>query len=419
MVKTLKRKFVISSMIAITTLIVLLLGAVNIGNIIIKKRNVERTLSVITNNAGSPPPMRNDESDAPLPPPTGFSREKNDYDTFMSSNFFFVKYDSEGNVVLIDTSRTSSVTEDKAKEYAESVLNTGNDDGKIDDYRYKIVVSDLGDKTVIFLDTSGDIGDYLRVLALSAFVGFLCEVLMLLLVIALSNRAIKPIAENMAKQKEFVTNAGHELKTPLAIISANAEAMEMINGENKWTKNIVTQVERLSKMTENLLFLSKMEEYADTSERVEISLGSEAKKAALSYEEAFELKNINYSMDNLIESPRLIAKPDEIRKLINILLDNMLKYTKEGGNAAIEVFTLNGKLVLMTRNTVENAEKIDVKALFDRFYREDKARTQGEEKSGFGIGLAVAKEIVERHKGKIYAKCKDGEIGFIVEFKNM
>ena len=415
MVKTLKRKFVISSMIAITTLIVLLLGAVNIGNIIIKKRNVERTLSVITNNAGSPPPMRNDESDAPLPPPTGFSREKNDYDTFMSSNFFFVKYDAEGNVVLTDTSRTSSVTEDKAKEYAESVLNSGDDDGKIGDYRYKIVSSELGDKTVIFLDTSGDIGDYLRVLVLSGLVGFLCEVLMLLLVIALSNRAIKPIAENMAKQKEFVTNAGHELKTPLAIISANAEAMEMINGENKWTKNIVTQVERLSKMTENLLFLSKMDEYVDNSNKVSMNLSEELRKCTESYIEPFSMKNVEYTTE-IAEGLNITAKPDEIRKLINILLDNMLKYTPEGTFAKVIAEEDAGKVMFKTVNAVED-ENIDTKALFDRFYRENKARTQEDGKSGFGIGLSVAKEIMEHHKAKIYSKVQDKNIEFIVEFK--
>ena len=161
---------------------------------------------------------------------------------------------------------------------------------------------------------------------LSGALGLICWGFMLILVIILSKKAICPIAENIEKQKQFVTNAGHEIKTPLAIISANTEAMELYNGENKWTKNIKKQVDRLNGLMKNLLLLAKMEESKIVYQK--FSLSEMASEISESFFEPISLKNIAF--ETKIQPDIILnANSEHIRQLFSILLDNAVKYTDE------------------------------------------------------------------------------------------
>ena len=320
----------------------------------------------------------------------------------MASNFFIVRLSSDKSVIFTDVARTSTVSEEDAVKYAKTVVNSGEDEGKIDGYRYKVGKSAFNEEiNVIFLDTSGERQSLIRVLILSALIGFACFLIMLLIVILLSRKAIRPIAENIEKQKRFVTDAGHELKTPLAIIQSNAEAMELYNGENKWSRNIKEQTIRLSKMMENLLLLSRMDEGQKKAVKGIFDLSDSAVNVSNSFVESFTVRNIAF--DTAIGSGvRVNADKTQIEQLMGILLDNALKYTNEGGSVMIMCHREEKSAILSVENTCEALPDVAPNVLFDRFYRGDTARNQAT--GGSGIGLSVARSIAVANDASIKAE---------------
>ena len=233
-----------------------------------------------------------------------------------------------------------------------------------------------------------------RVLALSLGVGLLCWLLMLLLVILLSRRAIYPIAQSIERQKQFVTNAGHEIKTPLAIIAANTEAMELYQGESKWSKNIHTQVQRLNTLMQQLLQLSRMEEGGTEKVAAEFSFSALLAEAIRPFQEPLALRGVVLTVD-IQPDVQLYADKDAILQLISILLDNAVKYSKDGGQVVVLLQKTERHPVLQIKNTCVALPDTAPERLFDRFYRGDAARTQ--KNGGYGIGLSMAQAIVAAH----------------------
>ena len=230
MIRALQKKFVITSMTAISVLLLVLLGGINITNIVLSEKETSRTLGWITaQELGEFPdkPFSGNKStapdaDKPPEPPSPFGQERNAKDAILSSNYFVVRTDLTGEVLSTDVTRVSTLSEEDAAALASAIWQAADTDGTSGRYKYSVRADEEKEEVVlIFLDTSQDLLSSLRVLLLSAALGVLCWILMLLLVILLSKRAIRPFAENMQKQKQFVTNAGHEIKTPLAIILAN------------------------------------------------------------------------------------------------------------------------------------------------------------------------------------------------------
>lgn len=399
MIKALQKKFVFTAMIAVSLLLLILLGTINVINIVMVRTETDKTLDMISEADGNfervkPPPN--------FAPPSDFRVEpKDERDKFLSSNFFIVKLNENGQIFFTDVSRTSLVDEASAEELALKVLDEGTSAGKAGKYRYQISNSRIDNETVIvFLDTSEDILSYVRVLLLSGGVGIVCWILMLVIVMLLSKKAIRPIAENIEKQKQFVTNAGHEIKTPLAIIIANTEAMELYNGENKWSKNIREQTARLNGLMKNLLLLAKMDESAAEVIKSEISLSELVSKNIRDFTEPLNLRNITLQAE---VQPNVMIKADkeQMSQLISILFDNASKYTNDAGTVIVSLQKSDKCIELRIKNSCENLPDISPYKLFDRFYRDDKARTQ--KKGGYGIGLSVAQSIAEANKGSITA----------------
>ncbi len=424
MIRTLQKKFVITAMIAITALLLVLLGAINVVNIGIVGNDTEKTLRMIAENQGDihnlnmQPGIPNGdtaEGELPQPPdrPDNGGGPKNDYDTFMSSTFFTVSYDSDGAVLYTDVSRTSTVSEAAAQEMAQEVRN-GAAEGKTGKYRYRIAESRDGGSVVVFLDTSNEILSYLRVLFLSAAIGFVSWGLMLILVILLSKRAIRPIAESMEKQKQFVTNAGHEIKTPLAIIQSNTEAMELYTGENKWSRNIKEQTQRLSGLMQELLTLARMDEGGVQIHAEEFSLSELLREQAAEFEQPMENKRIT-CRTRIASGVILYADKKHIEQLISILLDNAVKYTEESGSMELLLEKRDKRILMQVKNTCEKLPEVPAEKLFDRFYRADAARTQ--KNGGYGIGLSMARMLVSSNHGTITAEYQGtNEIAFTVRF---
>ena len=412
MIKTLQRKFVVTAMIAISVLLILLLGTINIINIGVVGNQVERKLEMISESEGNPDNIPMAPGGIPPREPYG---QKNDYDTFMSSNFFVVRFDRNGDIIHTDVSRISSVSEQEAEELAEIVYGKNAQSGKIDSFEYMISDSRMGfGKVAVFLDTSSDIHSYIRVLFLSVSIGIVCWILMLLFVILLSKRAIRPIAENMEKQKQFVTNAGHEIKTPLAIIQSNTEAMELYNGENKWSKNIKEQTIRLNELMKNMLTLARMDESSAILNVSEFSLSQLLVDNTECFLETLELRQITLQK-NIQPMISFRANPEHIIQLISVLMDNAVKYTNEGGSIFVSLERNDKRIKLQFKNTCQQLPPVSPDKLFDRFYRADEARTQ--KNGGYGIGLSVAQSIVETYKGRISAEYENGNtVVFTIRF---
>ncbi|WP_050639404.1 MULTISPECIES: cell wall metabolism sensor histidine kinase WalK [Clostridia] len=412
MTKTLQKKFITTAMLAITVLILVLLGAINGIYGLISGRQMERMLGMMVYNGGAP----SLQPELPGGVRPGFLEQPIDEDTAMSARYFLIRYNSDGEAVQTDVSKIASVTETEAEKMAEKVRKSGSSEGRAKQFRYKIAQTHDGKgSVVIFLDTSSQTRNILMVLGISIFIGILCWSLMLLFVILLSKKAILPIAENIEKQKQFVTDAGHEIKTPLAIIMANTDAMELHNGENKWSRNIREQTVRLNGLMQNLLALAKMDEGAVKLPSSDILLSSLLEEILPAFYEPAALKEIIIE-ENIQPNIIMHGNRDSMSRLITILLDNAVKYTSKQGNIIIYLERKEGVITLSIKNTCDMLPEVDPEKLFDRFYRGDSARTQ--KSGGYGIGLSAARAIAESQKGSITASYEENQIIFTVELKN-
>lgn len=404
MIKTLQRKFVFTAMIAISILLLLLLGAINTVNILAVEHQTDRKLLMLAENEEKPDNNPMPHGNKPPREPFG---QKNEDDDFMSSNFFVVEFNADGEITRTDVSRVSSVEEQVAETMAQELLQKNSLSGEMGRFRYVLRERRMGSGTVaVFLDTSGERGSCVRILLLSVAIGFICWLMMLLLTVLLSKRAIRPIAENMEKQKQFVTNAGHEIKTPLAIIQSNTEAMELYNGENKWSRNIKAQTARLDMLTKNLLTLARMEENSANLKIADFSLSGLLTDCTAAFAESLSLRNIRMET-HIRPEVSFCANREHIAQLVSVLMDNATKYTNTDGLLVVSLEKSDKHIRIQLKNTCDPLPTVPPDQLFDRFYRADAARTQ--KTGGYGIGLSVAQSITQAYNGKIFAEYENGD----------
>lgn len=397
MLKTLRRKFVVTAMVAVTALLLVLLGGINGVNLWLNSRDTDMLLLALSDGEGTIRPER----EGP-----GLFRPPLDGDAAMSAVYFTVRLDADGKAVYMDVSRISSVTEEEAAQYAEEAAALGESKGSEGRFKYRITASREGQgSTAVFLDVSEDTRSMLTVAVLSLLAGAGCWLAALLAVMLLSKRAISPIAESMARQKQFITDAGHEIKTPLAIIRANADALELHQGESRWSRNIRNQTERLDSLTKRLLALARLDEGGPRPEETELDISALIKDAASQFAEPAEAAGLSIDAD-IEPGLRLCGVQEYVSELAGILLDNAVKYSAPGSVITLRLSREGGKTVLRVRNRcarpVESPE-----CLFDRFYRGDAARTQSS--GGIGLGLAIARSLAESMGGTLTADMTGAE----------
>ena len=434
MVKQLQKKFIISAMLAVTILLVVLIGGINVFNYLTTSGDNDRLMEMLcysfetstkwnadTTDNTQPPQSINgtqqnttdasgNQNNPDFPPQdngtkppddkknNGFGRhDKNAVD---SARYAAVAIDKNGNIISTDVTHISSLTEEEATAITEALKNTASGTGTYSGFQYRISETKRAEgKVIILLDNGMQISSFFTVLFISVGAGIFGWLMMLLLVILLSRKTIAPVARSIEKQKQFVTNAGHEIKTPLAIILANTDAMELHNGENKWSKNIRAQTLRLSGLMQNLLMLAKMDESSTKLPMCEFDISTAAEDTVGAFIEPAALKGIMIEQD-IKKGIRLSGNRDSIVQLMTVLLDNAVKYTESGGVIRAELYGSEKNITLSIANTCEPIDHPE--KLFDRFYRGDSARTQ--KNGGYGIGLSVAQAIAELHKGSITAE---------------
>ncbi|MBO4893727.1 MAG: HAMP domain-containing histidine kinase [Clostridia bacterium] len=401
MIKTLKRKFIATAAVSafiLMTVLVLIMNIVNYCGVVSESNSV---LDVLSQPGApflneSPPPEPKEAFDF-IPP--GMSPE-----VPYESRFFAVTVSADGEVLQSDLSRIISVDEESAQDYINRALGSGKERGFIGDFRYSKTTAAQGTR-ILFLDCGRTLASFRSFLWISVAVGLFGFVVMLLAFIFASGRILAPVAESHEKQKRFISDAGHEIKTPLTIINANVDLLRL-DGEKEELTEILQQTERLTRLTNNLVMLSKMEEAEHTLVKVETPLSDLISETANSFRAPAAQRGLDYS--TAIE-PGITAdcSPDAVRHLTGVLLENAVKYSPKGGKLKVSLAAQKKNAVLTVFNTTE--EKIDEAALpnvFDRFYRTDSSRNS--QTGGHGIGLSIAKAVAEAHGGTIAAKTQSG-----------
>lgn len=398
MLKKLQKRFMAIALFALASLTIVQTIGVNVINIYQRDSDLRSTLKIIAANKGVLPSSSDDDYDiGSFFNPFGDHRLS--VETPYTTKYFVVEM--QGNVVTnISTENAEDVNDKTAFNYAAKIYNTDPGFGLIDNYRYYYTVSSTGKAMIVFIDMTRDLAQVTALATISVFVNIITITALVILVYWLSKKAMKPVATSIEKQKQFITDASHELKTPLAIISANAEVLEMCDGENEWLTSIKNQTIRMNHLVKKLVELSKLNEMSDKDNHTLFNISSAFLDTAANFETSAAVanKNLSYSAANDLE---YYGDEGEIRQLITILCDNALKYTDECGHINLSLYKSGKNIIIESFNTCEYIDPNTVSHLFDRFYRGDSSRAREEKVGGYGIGLSIAQAIVHRHGGKI------------------
>lgn len=442
MVKELKKKFIKTTMLVVSLLMVVFLAAVNILNYSLTKNDIQSTLNrIVEQNLRSIPGGVPEDGMGP-------NRKAEDTDNGRTQSFgryFVVRVNASGAVGFHDLSHDPEIDYDGMvalihdadvkfapevtgeTETEPAMLEQGNvplpderitapkeERGQVDGYLYYAMQQMDGSVAYAFLDISQETEAMIRIVLITIALGVALWFLILLFVVFLSKKAIVPIAENIEKQRQFITNAGHEIKTPLAVILSNVDVLELHEGKSKWTENIRNQALRLSSLTKQMLTLAKMEESgtaAFTSSTFDASGALE--EIIRIFQENASLRGIDIQTE--IEPGVMIHFPkDQYQQMLELLLDNAVKYGKENGFLFVSLRTERKMVRLSFQNDCDMLPDVDPDQLFDRFYRSDASRSR--QTGGSGIGLAVVRAIAEQGGGSAQAHFRSGQvIEFVIE----
>ena len=444
MILKLRRQFIIVATCSILAVLVVIISALNIINYHVMTTRKDNILQILSSNDGRFPDSMNPRKakdgmeDFPKNPPSGDFDPERDFFAFREfarmefsremtyeTRFFTVSIGSDGEVTSFDLGRIASIEEDLAKQYAQTVLKKhqkGNTSkGYLDDYRYLVTDTEDG-YFIVFVDCATDIQSLRNTLFASVSVSFLGLVAVFILVLIFSKKVFKPVEASYQKQKRFITDASHELKTPLTIISANVEVMEMEAEESHWSQSIKKQISRMITLVEQMVTLSRMDEQLETV-KTKFSLSDALQDTAQSYLPVAENSKKDLEVD-ITENIFMMGDEKQIRQMTGLLLDNAMKYASvktdsekdkasdEKPRIRLTLRQKGKKAEIVLWNTVDQIEPGDQEELFERFYRPDRSRNS--KTGGSGIGLSIVKSIVEAHRGKITAVSKDG---ISIEFK--
>lgn len=405
MIKKIRYKFILASMIALTLVITIIVGTINIIGYINIIKTADEKLELISNNNGIFPtarPSNDKKNDYNLSPEAPFE-----------TRYFSVIVRKNGDIFGVNIDKIAAIDELSAITYTKEIMKNKKDKGFINNYRF-IVKENNNQKIYVFVDCNSDLNTFHNFLYGSIILSILGITTIFVLVLILSKIIVKPIEESYKKQKHFITDASHDLKTPLTVIDASADVLEMEIGENEWVCSIKEQVTKLSKLTENLLLLSKMSEENQKLVFTDFSL-SEVLLEAI---KPFQSVAISQNKSIITEIPSNISFCGDINliaQLFTLLMDNALKYSDLNGQIKISLEEKNKTKRITFYNTVENIEIGNLNYLLDRFYRNDKSRNSNT--GGHGIGLSIAKSIIDTHTGKININSTDGKsITFVIVF---
>lgn len=403
MIGKLRKKLIFTAMASLFAVLLLIMGAVAILNYWNILSDADNTLTLLAHNGGSFPTDHQSENGPPPQKGPGGQEPKLPPELPFETRYFYVTLDSTGTILSANTGKIAAVDTQTAMAYALSVWESGKVQGFLGDYRYLQWDTEDG-ILVIFLDCGRSLSSFRTLILTCLLVSLGGFVLVFLLLVLLSSRIVRPFSESYEKQRRFITDAGHELKTPLTIIDADAEILTMDLGENEWVQEIQAQTKRLTNLTHDLILLSRMEE-SNPAQRTLCNLSHMAQEVVQSFE-AVAITH-HQTLESYIQ-PQLTLYGEEssLQKLMTILLDNALKYMSSVGTAIFRLEQVKNHIRLTVTNPVEHMTRAQTSQLFDRFYRTDTSRNS--QTGGYGLGLSIAQAITAAHRGKITATTGDG-----------
>lgn len=401
MIKKLRKKFILVSMLSVFAVLFITIGAINISNYVVIENNASGVLSETIRQGTNEPSG-----------PGGNPGQRENIE-LRQEHYFVVSFNSDGSKKAINNRQMFLLSESECIDLATKVLNNELSGGKYGNYRYKKELKNDGLTYVGFLDIKERLDSFNNFLLLSSLISIGAFLALFTLIFFGSKIVFKPTEEAYKKQKRFITNASHELKTPLTIISADMDLIEMDNGKNEWSESIRDQINRLNEMTNQLVTLSKLDEEDKTRFPFEdFSINEVCNKAIEAFASSFKKEDIQFS-SNITGNITMFGNKYLIDELIYIFLDNSLKYTGGDNKSSYFVVSQNskGKIEFRFSNTINKDDEVDIKQIMERFYRSPSTK-----KEGSGVGLSIAKEIINLHKGNIKIDKNNNSITFIITF---
>lgn len=434
MIKRLRNRFIRIATLSVAAVMILLTLILNVANFISTDTDLRETLSLIYENQGTIPvasPQGNENEGSAAPPeiPEETAAREQDKEeppkerrqgglftkeTPYSTRYFSLTYSEDGSLIQSNLEKIASVSEENVGEYLNAALEKGGGYHFYGTYRLFVTQTQEGDYVAIFLDCHRELRSLRTVLIWSLVADVSCILLVLLLVVLLSRRAIDPVVRSAERQKQFITDASHELKTPITVIATSLRVLEMETGQHRWIDKARGQTEKLAQLVNSLVELSRMDEEQSPLKMQDFSISEAVEETVESFRD-FALER-GHELQIAV-SPELRYWGDEyaIRQLVSILMDNAIKYAAPGTAITLSLERDRKSVVLRTANHCETLEGLDPTRIFDRFYRADASRTGS--KNGFGIGLSLARSIAEGHKGSIRAELKGDVLAFEVRLK--
>ena len=406
MIRKLQTRFVRMAVLVLTAAMVLVVGIVNAANLATVRNELAGTLKMLAEDSmpdgkTAPPAENGDRRE--------WMRERSRHfrNMISESKWFAVHFGPDGNVRSQNLNNIAEADGETAETLAAQALGSGKESGWIQDYCF--LVRDDGDRGVfVFILNCETRMAAVRNLALISALACGGGILLAWLLVRLfSRKAVEPTIRNMEQQKQFITNASHELKTPLTVISANMELLKTEMPGNQWIRSTQKQTGNMRRLVDELVYLSRMEEEHPALTMESLAVGSMLRETAEPFQAMAEFsgKEMRVEAENGL---RITGDRESIGRLISTLCDNAVKYTPENGTILAEAVSEGKHAVIRVSNTVEKPmTKEQCDQLFNRFYRADPSRNK-EKQSGFGIGLAIAAAIAEKHGGSMEARTEDG-----------
>lgn len=423
MIQKFRWKFIGTSVAALLIVLLITLGSL-VGITRIQNQNeVDRVLNTLVKNEGHLSP-RNAQpvfGNQNNPINRNFLAGKYNPEAVYQYRYFSVTVDSSGRVHVINDNNVYKVKNTQIESITRRTLANHDKQGSIkagqNQYAYRIATNSTGQTLIIFLNETLIYQRFWLIFRVALVLGIGALVVFALVLILVSGKAIKPITDTYHKQQEFITNAGHELKTPLAVISANTEMEEMLGNDSEWNQSTKEQVDKLTKLVNRLISLARAGETGELT-LSKVNFSEIVEHSAQDFKSIMKKDDLTYQI-SVREGLNVIAEKHSLAEIVNILLDNARKYCDPHGKVRVELTkgTWSKNVVLRVSNTYREGKNINYNHFFDRFYREDESHNS--KKGGFGIGLAMARELVEVFRGKISVSHKGDDIVFSVSLKSV
>ena len=402
MIRSLRRKFILIAMASLVGTMVVLCTAIATGNHCIATNRVDHAISVLRQNDGSflpPGPHSNPSNfDFQITPETPFE-----------TRYFIVELTAQKEIQSVNLDHIAALNRQTVVDTINQVINTEAERGYVDHYRFGVFPNEDGGNTIIVLDCFLQLQSANNMLHITIAILLTCVLIVFVLLLFLSKRAIRPFVDNLERQRQFITDASHELKTPLAIISADLGLSEDTHGEDKWLESAKAQIVRLDRLIKNLVELARTEETIreDAVEVFSVSEIAQANADAFQPLAEADGKSLVAEITDGISTKGI---QNNFFRLFSILLDNAVKYCDTTGTIRLSVSMRGRNICIAVSNPCAGVDTVQLPRYFDRFYRADSSRARST--GGYGIGLSTARAIVTRHKGRISNRYADGIITF-------